>query len=226
MRIFLALLLSASSLFAQADYSTLLLLQNPSSAPSYIIEERFETPANSNSWTRFGTQTWFYDTAPAPLAGTNSVMFSSAGAEAATNITGIGEFYFAYKFHITQPLQQQYTFAARSNSTPMVRVRLTTTGAIQLNHNGVAASSNTGLFTSNTTYYVWGYALKGDIGSANSSGWLKYSTDGTKPATNAVTISNGAFSNLVNQVAVQGYSGGEWIIDNLLVDDEDIGSNP
>jgi len=227
MRTFLVLLLSASSLLAQADYSTLLLLQSEATAaPSYIIEERFETPANSNSWTRTGTQTWFYDAAPAPLAGTNSVMFSSAGAEAYTNFNGQSVVYGHYRVHITQPLQQQDHFALRSNTTAMGQIRFTTTGAIQINHNGVTAASNTGLITSNTTYYLWFNWTKGDIGVANSSGWVKYSLDGTKPATNAVTISNGNASNQVNRLAIQGWSGGEWIHDNVLLDDEDIGSNP
>lgn len=226
MRILLALLFSASGLFAQADYSTLLLLQNPSSAPSYIIEENFEDPSVSNSWTRTGTQTWFYDTAPAPLQGTNSVMFSSAGAEAYTNITGVSAFYWHERIHITQPLSSQYHFAARSNTTAMCQLRLTSAGALQLNHNGVTAASNNGLVTSNTTYYIWGFWQKGTIGSSDSSGWVKYSTTSTKPSTNAVTISNGNSSNQVNRVVMQGWSGANYIHDRFLVDDEDIASNP
>lgn len=226
MRILLPLLLSASSLLAQADYSTLLLLQNPSSAPSYIIEERFETPANSNSWTRFGTQTWFYDTAPAPLAGTNSVMFSGASAEAYTNFAGLSTVYGHYKIHITEPLQSQYHFELSSNTAAMCQIRLTSFGAIQIKHNTVSINSNSGIVTSNTTYDIWFSWTKGDIGVSNSTGWVKYSTDGIKPSTNAVTISNGDASNQVNRLYIQGWSGGNYIHDDVLLDDEDIGSNP
>lgn len=226
MRIFLALLLSASSLFAQADYSTLLLLQNPSSAPSYIIEENFEDPSVSNSWTRFGTQTWFYDTAPAPLQGTNSINFSGSNAEAFTNFVGQSTVYWHERVILTDPLQSQYHFALRSNTTAMVQIRFTTAGAIQINHNTITTNSNNGLITSNTLYYIWGAFTKGDIGASNSSGWIKYSTTPTKPATNAVTIIHGAASNQVNRMAVIGWSGNNYIHDRVILDDEDIASNP
>lgn len=78
----------------------------------------------------------------------------------------------------------------------------------------------------NTTYHCW---MEYKVSSGASDGYTRFafSTDGTRPSSGDNYVNDGHnVTTQANNFEIRMAGGANYIIDNILIDDEPIGDNP
>lgn len=236
------LLFSTSSLFAQADYSTLLLLSPPAAAgATYLIEEGFEEVDGGGALggatdgydsalvaAETGTPNNDYATSPAPLTGSYSLFLDPSATSQQVRwilsaaVTNSGLFVDYFDANLPSDANQPIIEISDSGGTQVASVYSRTSGALQIFHNGTSGTT-TEFLSATLTNRIW-------VDFNTNGARVAFSYDTTKPASgNKVAVATNATppnAAIRFQLRSVNGTGNASIFDNLKVSESVIGSNP
>lgn len=238
-----ALLFSVASLFAQADYSTLLLLSPPAAAgATYLVEEGFEEVDGGGALggatdgydsalvaAETGTPNNDYATSPAPLLGSYSAYLDSTSGDKqirwvlGSSQTTIHAYFQFNDATLPSDANQPIFSISDSGGSDQCQLYSRTAGTLQI-FNGGSSGTTVGTLSASTTTHVW------VTWSTDGSASVGFSTDGTKPTSgnNYASVAGGSGTAASVRIQLRSVSGTglQIVYDRLLVDDAAIGSNP
>lgn len=194
-------------------------------APSYLLEEDFEGSGTGAGWTDAGTVDWDYTVGP--LVGTESmrVNVTGAGADTRNDFTAQDDCWVYFRF---KPASwgdfNRICYLQTSGFADVFAIGNDNAGAWRVYHGSIFVAA--GAWSAGTEYHVWGHYVKGT--GANGVAELYISTDGTRPGSPTVSLSNGDATGQASKIRFgpsdTATMDGQW--DKLRVDDASIGSNP
>lgn len=169
------------------------------SLPTYDFEEA-GTPTG---WTvSVGTPDFDYATAPAPLAGSQSLIMDGSTGTKQVYVDLGGAFDETFAAFILRrqgaaPAGQGYFCIFNSGTTLLAYVSLNaTTAAVRAGHGATDVISSR-IISVDTTYYFWVRYKKATAGDGILEVYV--STDGSKPTTPIINITNGANTSSTNR---------------------------
>lgn len=190
---------------------------------SYLINEDFEGAGTPSGWTTSGTVDFDYATAPAPLAGAQSLrVYGAAWNNATKAFTASAE---ANAFFLISPGASSNVtiFSLRNNTTVICSVQLKS-DRVTVEHGTTAVNSMGAAVTSPSA--VWLRYVPGTGANGVLELWInKNSTSRTKPALSA-SISTGTATAQANNLICYAQGAQSWIFDDIKISSTAIGSNP
>jgi hypothetical protein len=209
-------------------------IQFPTGA-SYLIKQNFEGTGydNSEAWSESGTGTMDEDYATSPMEGSQSLriaLSSTTGRVSSPAFTAQSDLWAYFQIKILGSLPAATTTIAemQAASTDCLRLRLLTSGALDVRAGGGTPVATTGTLTPGTVYHVWIHYIAGT--GANGFSSVGFSPDGTKPTsgTNYAEMTTGtATASPSSQRLGQSTSATiELLYDKVRVSASAIGDNP
>lgn len=198
-------------------------------APSYLLSDSLDyadsAAAVTAGWANFGTPSWHYQTAPAPLAGYSSSLQMNASSDAVSSpaFTATSDIwvYFQMNQSATAAAGMKIDFRNASDVT-VAFCSVLSGGTIRANSGG-GTNNDAGTVTANQTYHFWIHYTKGT--GANAVCSVYRSLDGTVGSVVATTA-GGTSTTDVTHIAM-GMGGSTTVVFNkLLVSASSIGDNP
>ena len=221
MKIIIAILLLLSSAYPQyrgfSSYSGFKSYTNSSGEvdpyAAYFFAETFDATGYDNTWAETGTVDEDYTTTV--LQGTQSLYIADGTAYTIHTLSdSLAELYVHFIFRSTDvsPASQTTIFSMRSGTTQIFYAQLRTTGVSRL-YTGTTVVNGTHTLSNDTAYNVWLYYKKGT--GANGISTLWYSTNGVKPGSAEISITNG---NAVKEMGSLLFNNGDAANMNIIYD--------
>lgn len=222
MRIFLALLLSASSLFAQARKSTLLLL-NSATPPSYILSEDFEGTGAPSGWTSSGTVDW--DSTVFTMGGAQNLHVSSTAGYAAYNLgADYNEIWVRFKFtpEISDGTARDFISLRSAADAQQVLLENANLDIRATHGSTVTGISTVDCLTASALNYVWIHYVY-DSGGGNGTLTVYAGGSGTRgSAVHSVTTGTGSAVRIIRLHSEN--AANDTAFDDVLVQTTDPGN--
>ena len=202
---------------------------------SYLIKQGFEGAGydNSETWTEAGSGTIDEDNTSTPLVDSQSLRITTSAN------TGLSEASFADRSDLwvyfqfrpeAIPAATSQMAQILNGTTEVVRIRLTSTGALEVRPAGGTAIATVSTLSATTLYHVWVHYVKGSGADGYAS--IAFSTDGTKPTSgnNFRESTNGTGTLDANKLRLGPGTAGsttqDLTFDKVRADDATIGDSP
>lgn len=203
-------------------------------APSYLVEENFETGALPSGWTTItGTPDW--NVTVDPGQGSVSARFNGSAATVSadhTAFTNRGETwgYFKLKMGALPTASREIIrFQVDGAQSASSEIRITSTGQLLIVNGTTASTATVSTMTTGSWFHVFWYLLKGT--GADGVGWVGFTSDGTIPTGNNLSTRSNMdgtadidIARVTAQFSVD--TGPDFTIDRFLIDDAAISANP
>lgn len=220
---------------AQTSWNGTGVSQAAGGGPSYLVKQDFEGVGydNGETWTESGTGgTVDSDYTTTVLDGSQSlqIVLAASARQTATIFAPAQSDVWAYYLLrvITLPSASVIITRFLSGGTEGLRVRMTTSGTLEVRAGGGTVANTAATLATGTTYHLWLHYTKGT--GANAVASVAFSTTGVRPTsgTTFATSTNGTATVDVSTFALGTTTSGtiNLIFDKVRVDDELIGDNP
>jgi hypothetical protein len=210
-----------------------------SAGATYLINQRFEGTGgaptddgydNSEVWTEsLGTPNEDYTTTI--LQGSESLLLDSSGGTSqradSPNFTATAHVYGYMRIRINAMPSSgsQSIFTVRNGTTALLDAQLNAAGTLRVDIGANSTLTVTAMSTG-TTYHLWWEYQAGS--GANAVGNIAFSTDGVRPTSGNQFSgrTDGTATLNANNIRLNAVSAEVLILDQVLIDDVQIGDNP
>jgi len=202
-------------------------------APSYLVNQNFEGTGydNSESWSETTSSgTVDEDYTGVVLLGSQSLRLNSNEGEVVDTKTSFTAQSTAWAFCLFQPKtwnssvgDTQFYLADGSNNI-LAGMFVQNDGTVKFKVNGSSSAASATTLSLDQTYYVWiHYVTSGTCTLYMSTTSTRPSSDGSGAV---VLTGTAAATNTSKVILYNGYFGGQFIFDKVLVSGSEIGNNP
>lgn len=207
-------------------YLIALLFTVAVNAQTYLINQNYEGTGydNSETWTESNAAAFNEDYAVTPLRGSQSMLATQQSIFYTTlspSFTAASEVWIYMMFRLDQAPTTTTNFLSLNTATTQFGVN-PTTGKWYVKSGGAANVESTVSYSVGQVYYIWLHYVKGF--GANAVLQMFISTDGVKPATPIINVTNGNQTSDASTIRFATVNNAVYVVDWLLVDDEEIGT--